>query len=120
MLICHAAAINTRKTWFMIYYVILLACGICTCILVTLLEKPLCITSTSFIGSYLLVRGVSLFVGGYPNEFEVSELIKHQIKPWTQYKWFWAYLAAFFVVFVLSIVCQCFITKATTKENESS
>jgi hypothetical protein len=31
------------------------------------------IFSTSLMGSYILVRGVSLFAGGYPNEFELVQ-----------------------------------------------
>ena len=36
-------------------------------------QKGIIITVTAFIGSYFLVRGVSLFVGGFPNEFEMYE-----------------------------------------------
>lgn len=28
------------------------------------------------VGSYILIRGVSFYFGGYPNEFEVAEELK--------------------------------------------
>jgi len=31
---------------------------------------------TSFIGTYLFVRGISLFVGGFPPEYLIYEMIK--------------------------------------------
>ena len=31
------------------------------------------IFSTALMGSYMLVRGVSLYAGGYPNEFEMMQ-----------------------------------------------
>ena len=34
------------------------------------------IGSTSLIGSYAFIRGISLYAGGYPNEFTLAELIK--------------------------------------------
>ena len=100
-----------------IYYAILGACAIGTCILVSFLEKPLCIAITSFLGSYMLVRGVSLFAGGYPSEFQVAELIKQHIMPWTQYKWFWAYLVA---VLILSLLSACFQNQITGKGSQRS
>lgn len=33
--------------------------------------KIVLIVGTSFVGSYLIVRGVSFYLGGYPNEFEL-------------------------------------------------
>lgn len=34
------------------------------------------IGSTSLIGAYALVRGISLYAGGYPNEFTLADMIK--------------------------------------------
>ena len=113
ILICQMTAINNT----IIYYAILGACAIGTCILVSFLEKPLCIAITSFLGSYMLVRGVSLFAGGYPSEFQVAELIKQHIMPWTQYKWFWAYLVA---VLILSLLSACFQNQITGKGSQRS
>ncbi len=33
------------------------------------------IGSTSMIGSYLFIRGISLYAGGYPNEFTLAEML---------------------------------------------
>ncbi len=37
--------------------------------------KAFLIFATAFLGSYLEVRGASLFIGGYPNEFTMIEQI---------------------------------------------
>lgn len=37
--------------------------------------KIILIVSTAFLGSYLLVRGASVFIGGYPNEFTLISKI---------------------------------------------
>jgi hypothetical protein len=36
------------------------------------------ILSTSFIGSYLTVRSLSIIFGGFPNEFEINTRIKNR------------------------------------------
>lgn len=60
------------------------------------------IGSTSLIGSYAFIRGISLYAGGYPNEFTIAELIKQglysSISPW-----FYAYLVALILVFAGSM-----------------
>ena len=39
-------------------------------------QKVMVIAVTAILGAYLVVRGVSLIVGGFPPEFEVVELIE--------------------------------------------
>lgn len=39
-------------------------------------QQTIIIIGTAFVGSYFFVRGVSIFVGGFPNEFLVYEEIK--------------------------------------------
>jgi len=38
--------------------------------------KFIMIFATAFIGSYMMTRGVSLYLGGYPNEFTLVSQIK--------------------------------------------
>ena len=68
IMICQVTAISNS----FIYYGIIIACGAATCILASFLERELVISTTAFMGSYMLVRGVSLFAGGYPNEMTVA------------------------------------------------
>jgi len=39
-------------------------------------ESEIVILSTSFIGSYIFVRGFSIFIGGYPNEIQMMNDIQ--------------------------------------------
>ena len=61
------------------------------------------IFSTSLIGSYSFVRGISLYAGGYPNEFTLAELIQQGL-----YKeidvLFYAYFCAIVVIFVVGVI----------------
>ena len=73
------------------------------------------IICTSILGAYLTVRGISLFTGGYPNEFTLFERIRdHDISgvPGT----FYAFLAGIIVLIVLGIFIQIRI-KRTEKED---
>ena len=42
------------------------------------LVETVVIISTSFIGSYCIVKGISLYAGGFPNESYVIDLIKNK------------------------------------------
>lgn len=61
------------------------------------------IISTSLIGSYGFIRGISLYAGHYPNEFTLAELLKTglytEIDPL-----FYAYLGALIVFFIFSCI----------------
>jgi hypothetical protein len=113
IVINQATGINST----VIQYAIIAVCAIGTCILVSFMERLLIIAITSFLGSYMLVRGVSLFAGGYPSEFAISALIKQGIMPWAEYKWFWAYLSA---VCILSLMSACFQNQITSKKGQQS
>lgn len=58
------------------------------------------IFSTSFLGSYSLVRGVSCYAGHYYNEFTIIELLKSgaidQVDPY-----YWAYVGGFVAIFAV-------------------
>lgn len=63
------------------------------------------IISTTIVGSYAFVRGISLYAGRYPNEFTLVELIQKglikSIDPM-----FYAYLAGILVSIVIGMVVQ--------------
>ena len=74
------------------------------------------IVCTSIIGSYLFVRGISLFAGGYPNEFTIYERIRDQDMsrvPLT----FYLYLAGIIICVGIGIFIQIKI-KNRSKEPE--
>jgi hypothetical protein len=62
------------------------------------------ILSTSFVGSYFFVRGISLYAGGYPNEWALIEMIKSGAISHISY---WFYLYLFFII-VLTVLTAIF------------
>ena len=67
--------------------------------------KFVMIVGTSFIGSYLTVRGVSFYLGGYPNEFQMYNDIQvgdFDNVPYTMY----LYVAGMLVLSIIGIIFQ--------------
>jgi len=62
-----------------------------------------CIIATSFIGAYMFVRGISMYAGGYPNEFTLIDMIRAGIIPDLD-PIFYAYMAGILVMFVLGAI----------------
>ena len=60
-----------------VFYVVGVLCGLIGGGLAMWIYKDILIIATSFIGSYLSVRSVSVYVGGFPSE---SALINGQVK----------------------------------------
>lgn len=85
---------------------------ICIAVLVILsffLSKIIFIFSTSLIGSYLTIRGISFFAGGFPSEFTIMDLTKageqdqiSELLTWRVY----IYLTSMVVLCGLSIYAQ--------------
>jgi len=69
-------------------------------------ETIVVIAITSFIGSYFLIRGISMYAGGFPNEFTIHQAEDDGIKNWKNFpKTFYAYLAGIIACTILG----CFI-----------
>jgi hypothetical protein len=80
-------------------------------------SKHIVIYGTSFIGSYIFIRGISLFAGKYPSEIVVYGQLSHGIKP--EFEWqFYAYLAAIIVIFILGSQVQVRTLVAEEKEED--
>lgn len=82
-----------------------------------MIEKPMIVFLTAFMGSYSLVRGASLFIGGFPDEYEVERCIKVGLQPWKEYPYFWAYMGAIIAVSLISAVVQWKITMHKNKDD---
>jgi len=68
------------------------------------------IVCTSIIGSFLFIRGISLFAGGYPNEFTIYERIRDgelNGMPWT----FYIYMIGMVILFFIGAFIQHKIKK---------
>lgn len=54
-----------------LFWCVGIACAILCAVLTFFIYNHVLINSTSFMGAYFFWRGVSLYAGGYPNEFEL-------------------------------------------------
>lgn len=86
--------------WCIIVFIALICAGLSFCIF-----EHLVIIATSFVGAYGLVRGISVYAGGYPNEFTIVQLIQNglidQINPI-----FYIYLGGIVVAFIIGMIVQ--------------
>lgn len=61
-----------------VYWVTVVICVIIGILFAIYFRKHLLIISTSFIGSYAIIRGPSLYIGGFPSESQVTDLVKRK------------------------------------------
>lgn len=88
-----------------LFWIVLIGCGLACAIIAVFLYIIAAIVSTSLLGSYMLVRGVSVFVGHFPNEMTLIEQIKNGTIPKTEWQ-LWAYLAVMLIIFIASLAVQ--------------
>lgn len=85
------------------FYCTVIACALIMFIIGLKVEKALIIMVTSFVGSYSIVRGVSLYAGGFPSETQLHEEISSGAVTWSSFdKTFYIYLGAILVSTILS------------------
>lgn len=98
-----------------LYYCIIIGCAIIAFVITLYVEKAVIIVSTSFVGSFMIIRGISMYAGGFPNETELHTLAKDGFVNWDTFpKVFYAYLAG---ILILSIGTGIFQWKQN-KDNE--
>lgn len=89
------------------FYAILAVSAVVMFYLAVKLEETVIILVTSFIGAYATVRGVSLYVGGFPSETELHVEISSGAVDWETYdKKFYIYLGAILVMTCISALYQ--------------
>lgn len=88
-----------------LFWIFIIAMGIVGGVLGFVLYNHALIISTSIIGSYLFIRGISMYAGGFPNEMLIIEQIKNgQIADFNPA--FWGYFAGFVILFIGMTVAQ--------------
>ena len=97
-----------------IFWIINVSCALVAAGLAFCCYFPVIISVTSFAGSYMFIRGISLFAGGYPNEFTLINELENGVIPNMEY-WFYLYLGFMVAFTILGMVVQC---KHLKKEQE--
>ena len=72
--------------------------------------------STSLIGSYMVIRASSWFIGGYPNEWTLASQI--ELNGWSKYWEFYIYMVVMLLLFAVGIVVQYKVYKSAEENKE--
>lgn len=104
-----------------IYWVFIGVSIIVLTIMAWCFKKLIIIFTTSFIGSYCFIRGISLFAGGFPDETTVIDMRNKgedeqlsDLLTWQVY----VYLAAILILTVLSVILQFKLNKETEDDDD--
>ena len=85
------------------YWCIIVGCAILLGITAFYTEKKVIMFVTSFVGAYAIIRGISLYAGGFPNEIELHQEIQAGAVDWKSFdKGFYGYLVGIIILTVLS------------------
>jgi len=101
-----------------LFWIITCSCALVGAGLAFFFLEPVVITATSFSGSYLFVRGISLYAGGFPNEFTLAEALKTGALSSIS-GWFYLYLAFIILLTIVCMVIQCKQLKKDKAHQES-
>ncbi len=86
-----------------LFWSVNVGCAIAAAVLSFFLYEHVLILTTSFAGSYMLVRGISFYAGGFPNEFTLADQIKAgDTDAFTN--WFYLYMVCIMIVCAIGAV----------------
>jgi hypothetical protein len=90
----------------LVFWVVCASCAAVLGVLVFVTYNHAVILSTSLIGSYLFVRGISLYAGGYPNEYLLINEIKNGIIQPAERRSLYFYIAGILASTVICAIVQ--------------
>lgn len=80
-----------------LFWCISIGCGVAAFALSFVISDHVLILMTSFGGSYMLIRGISLYAGGFPNEFTLVEQLQAGDTS-AMNNWFYLYMVFILIV----------------------
>lgn len=88
-------------------YSMIIGCAIILGFLAFKVEKYVVIGVTGIVGSYMIVRGISLYAGGFPNEMALGKEIEEGGISFDEFpKTFYGYLAGIGVCAIVGVIVQ--------------
>ena len=86
-----------------VYWATIVGCAIVAAFLAFKTEKIVIMLATAHIGSYLAIRGISMYAGGFPNESSLRLELQSGALTWNTFpKTFYAYFAGIIVLSIIS------------------
>ena len=101
LLIHEAFMYTTHQRW--IFWIMVVGMGLVFAFVAFWRYKDVQVIGTCVVGAYMAVRGASLFIGGYPNEFTLIDDIKNGDRGNFSWK-FYLYLGFMVAVFLAGMV----------------
>ena len=98
-----AASTGHANNWGLL--LICAVCGVAGGFVTFKWGREIVVLGTSLVGSYIFMRGWTFIYDGYPHESEIWTNIKHNEDPGFT-NMFWAFMAVWFVAFVVSSTVQ--------------
>lgn len=87
------------------FWCVSIGCAITAAVLTFFLYEHVLINMTAFGGAYMLIRGISFYAGGFPNEFTLAEELKAgNTDAFTN--WFYLYMVCIFILAVVGSIVQ--------------
>lgn len=102
------------------YYCIIIGCAVAAGILAFFFADWIIMVATALVGSYLFVRGISFYAGGFPNEFDIKHYIEAGIDRGSFPPEFYGYLGGIVAMFILTLLFQCCRHKALKEKAEAA
>jgi len=89
------------------YWAVIIGCAAAFALTAFFVETAVIMFVTSFAGSYFLIRGISLYAGGFPNEIEIHKEFEAGAVTWSTFdKAFYGYMVGIVVLTGLSLYYQ--------------
>jgi len=99
-----------KEDW--LYYLVICGCAVVLGVVTYFLQETVIILITSLIGSYAIIRGISLYAGGFPSEMELHNDIQAGTIKWDDFpKIFYAYLGGIVLLTAASAFYQFRVSK---------
>ena len=106
---CLGMTINTSVLYLaeqdVLFWCVNLGLALICGMLAILFFDPGVIVATSFVGAYLMMRGIGLMAGGFPNEYLLLSQIKSRTMKKIDPVFYW-YLAGLLIMTILGVCVQ--------------
>lgn len=100
-----------------LFWVVCIGCAAVCAILTFCIFNHVIILMTAFAGAYSFWRGISLFAGGFPNEFTLAQEIEEGAVT-SITGWFYAYMVAILITFAAGAAIQYRSFKDMSEEDK--
>lgn len=98
-----------------VFWCVSIACAITAAVLSFFFYEHVLINMTAFGGAYMLIRGISFYAGGFPNEFTLADQLKAgDTSAFTN--WFYLYMVC---ILIVAVVCSIVQYKTNKKEDQT-